>query len=437
MDPTGKTVNFRKAFNLGCCVWRGDFFEVVTLGHAICIGHSVLFLAIPLWLCVNFAPAQPATRSAVEDSKQVSELVAAVRGRRVGFLTNPTGVDSRLNMLADIVQAERGTSVTAFFAPEHGIRGDIQSGRVTDYIDPYTSVPVYSLFGGRRAPTPEQLDKIDVLVFAIQDVGARFYTYVWTMTYAMQACASQNKQFIVYDFPNPIGADVVQGSPSRITTAPLGVLATRHGMTAGEIASMFNGEFADPKAELQVIRVPGYTRHTTFAQTSRTWVPPSPNMPNLETAFVYPGTCVFEGTNVSEGRGTANPFEFVGAPFINGIDLARKANALHLPGVQFRPVYFAPTHQKYENEYCGGVQVHVLDRRAFDPIRAALHLLKLIYTMYPDQVQIRPRASSLMGVPNLHEQIRTEDVDHIIDNWQEDLERFKTLRKRYLIYPEG
>ncbi|MFH0794468.1 MAG: DUF1343 domain-containing protein [bacterium] len=376
--------------------------------------------------------------------QQVEQLLSAVRGKRVGLLTNPSGVDNHLNMIADILDADPNTTVTAFFAPEHGLRGDVQAGGgVTDYIDPYTSIPVYSVYRVRKAPTDEQLAQIDVLISDKQDVGSRFYTFMWTMTYAMEACAKNHKKFIVFDRPNPIGADRVEGAPitwdaglvGRVWPGqPFGV-ATRHGMTEGEIASMVNSEWLDPKADLQVIKIPGYTRSTTFEETHRPWVLPSPNMPTIDTATVYPGLCVFEGVNVSEGRGTTKPFEIIGAPFINGVELARDLNALNLPGVRFRPAYFVPSFADYKGEQCGGVQVHVTDRKTFDPIRTALFMLKTIYEKYPDKVQTRSYVATLMGVPNLHERIKSESVDSIIAGWQENLEAFKKIRAKYLIYP--
>lgn len=375
--------------------------------------------------------------------KQVQDLLEAVKGKRVALLTNPTGVDRHLNMMADVISDLPDTQVVAFFSAEHGLRGDIQAGKkIEHYQDPYTGVPVYSLYGSQKGPTDRQLADVDVLIFDFQDIGVRFYTYVWSMTYAMEAAARNDVKFIVFDRPNPIGAHRVAGAPIRNESGivgrvwpghPFGV-ATRHGMTPGEFAKMVNGEWLDPRVDLEVIPVPGYTREQYFDQTGRTWVLPSPNMPTLDTALVYPGMCVFEGTNVSEGRGTTKPFEMVGAPFINGVVLARELNALQLEGVRFRPVFFEPTFSKWKGRLCGGVQVHILDREAFEPIGAALHILKTIVDKYPDDVQLKPYASTLMGVPNLAERIRAESVESIIGSWQADLQAFMELRKKYLIY---
>jgi uncharacterized protein YbbC (DUF1343 family) len=376
---------------------------------------------------------------------QMAQLVEALQGKRVGLLTNATGVDGRFESIADRLHAQPGVNLVAFFAPEHGVRGDHQAGGgIQDYDDPLTGIPVFSLYGARRQPTAEQLDLLDVMVFDIQDVGSRFYTYVWTMTLAMEACAAAGKEFIVLDRPNPVGLKKVEGAPIRFDAGLVGRLfpnqpfgtSTRHGLTAGELAILCNEEWMNPKVALKVIPVPGLTRSMTFEQTGYPWVMPSPNMPTLETALVYPGMCLFEGTNMSEGRGTTRPFELVGAPFINGTDLARELNALRLPGVRFRAAWFTPTFDDHRGELCGGIQVHVTDPDTFDPIRTALFVLKTTYTLYPDELDIRAGVSRLMGVENLHERIQADSVEAIIADWQADLEAFKALRARHLIYPD-
>ena len=375
--------------------------------------------------------------------QQVQNLLAAVHGKRVGLVTNPTGVDNQLNQIADLLFADEDTTLVAFFAPEHGLRGDKQAGGGEgDYTDPITGLPVYSLYGTRTAPTDDQLEGLDVLVFDIQDVGVRFYTYVWTMTHAMEAAAKNAKKFIVFDRPNPIGGVKVEGAPNTQDCGLVGRLwsgqpfgiATRSGMTIGETAKLVNGEWMNPKADLQVIVIPDYARDLYFDGTGRPWVIPSPNMPTLDTALVYPGMCVFEGSNVSEGRGTTKPFEMIGAPFINGVELAKDLNALNLPGVRFRPAYFKPTFSNFSGEFCGGIQAHVMNRETFDPIRTGLIVLKTVYDKYPEDVTITEYASKLMGVPDLHNRIKTESVDSIIAGWQANLEAFKLLRQKYLLY---
>lgn len=376
-------------------------------------------------------------------NEQIAELRRLVRGKRVGMLTNPSGVGDDLRQTADILHEDADTTITAFFAPEHGLRGDQQAGvKISDYTDSVTGITVYSMYGAHKAPSDEQLSKIDVMVLDVQDVGVRFYTFSWSMTYALEACAKNGKPFIILDRPNPVGLAVVEGSPNRDDygligrkweAAPFGV-ATRHGLTLGELAQLVNGEWLTTKADLKVIPVPGLRRTTTWEETGRPWVIPSPNMPSLNTARLYPGTCIFEGTNLSEGRGTTLPFEQIGAPWIDGVALAQKMNAKKLPGVQFRAAWFTPTFSKHKDERCGGVQVHITDATKLQPIRTALELTQTIYQMYPDKMEITAWAGKLMGDPTLPEAIKTKPVDEIIAGWEPLLKQFKDVRAKYLIY---
>ena len=413
------------------------------------VGRVVSFLLILVFVFAGqsncMAGRIKSKKGADAVEQQFQALVQVIQGKQVALLTNHTGVDNQLVTIADRLVEHPDVNVVAFFAPEHGFRGDRQAGgNVEDYIDPYTGVPVYSVYQIRNAPTPEQLENVDYLIFDIQDVGVRFYTYIWTMTYAMEAAAANNVKFIVFDRPDPISAKRVEGAPITFDGGLVGRLfpgqpfgiPTRQGMTIGEFAQLVNSEWMNPKANLQVIPIPGYTRDQYFEDTGRPWVYPSPNIPAIETAIVYPGLCIFEGCNMSEGRGTTKPFELVGAPFVNGIEWASDLNALGLPGVRFRPAYFQPYFDDYSGQFCGGVQVHVTDRDIFEPIRTGITMLKTVYDKYPDQVQLRSYTATLMGVPNLHERIKTESVDSIIAGWQANLDAFKTIREKYLIYPE-
>lgn len=374
---------------------------------------------------------------------QLTELKDILKGRRVGLFTNPSGVDSDYNLVADRLHADPRITLVCFFAPEHGLRGDRQAGeKVADYVDSTTGLPVYSLYGVRTAPEPDHLADLDVVVCDLQDVGTRFYTRAWIMARAMEATGRAGKAFVVFDRPNANGLARVEGPPIPFDAGiigpvwpgqPFGV-PTRHGMTLGEIATLVNTHWTEHAARLKVVRVPGYTRTMTFEQTGYPWVMPSPNMPTLETAAVYPGTCVFEATNLSEGRGTTRPFELVGAPFIDAPALAVRLNEAHLPGVRFRPAWFTPTFSKHEGELCAGVQVHVTDREAFEPIRTGLTMLKLVFELHPQEVIIREAVSRRAGVPNLHDRIKTESVDAIIESWQDDLQAFDVLRRSCLLY---
>jgi uncharacterized protein YbbC (DUF1343 family) len=390
-----------------------------------------------------FGAATPAT-AGLPFGSQLAELKRVLQGKRVGLLTCPTAVDARFNLIADRLAEDPEITLVCFFAPEHGLRGDRQAGgKVTDYRDPVSGLPVYSVYSTRRAPAPEHLEQLDVIVCDMQDVGVRFYTRAWTMTLAMQAAAQAGKEFVVFDRPNPIGLQRVSGAPNTIDAGLIGPLwpgqpfgvATRHGMTMGEIATLVNAEWAQRPVRLTVVKVPGYRRSMSFEETGYPWVLPSPNMPTLETAAVYPGTCIFEGTNLSEGRGTTRPFELVGAPFIDAVALAERLNAARLAGVRFRAAWFIPTFDDHDGERCAGVQLHVTDEASFEPIRTGLTMLKVVCEMYPEQVVVKSWASRLMGVPDLHKRIRTESVDALMRGWESDLKAFKALRKAHLLYP--
>jgi uncharacterized protein YbbC (DUF1343 family) len=374
---------------------------------------------------------------------QFAALQQTLEGKRVGLLTNPSSVDAEFRFLADRLHADPDVTLVCFFAPEHGLRGDRQAGeKVQDYVDASTGLPVYSLYSQRRTPTPEQLATLDVLLCDLQDVGSRFYTFVWTTVAAMEAAARENKQVVIFDRPNPIGLARMEGAPTRRDAGligplwpgqPLGV-PTRHGMTAGEIATLVNEAWAANKASLTVVQVPDYDRSMSFVETGYPWVMPSPNMPTLETAAVYPGTCVFEGTNLSEGRGTTRPFELIGAPFVEPLRVVARLNEAGLPGVRFREAWFTPTFEDHAGKLCGGVQVHVTDPDTFEPVRTGLVMLKTFCDLYPQEVTVTSFASRLMGVPDLHQRIRTESVEALIRDWQADLTKFEELRKPYLLY---
>jgi uncharacterized protein YbbC (DUF1343 family) len=387
------------------------------------------------------ADAQPPSRI----EAQFAELQRTLEGKRVGLLTNPSSVDADFRFLADRLHADPDVMLVCFFAPEHGLRGDRQAGeKVQDYVDSATGLPVYSLYSQRRTPTPEQLATVDVLLCDLQDVGSRFYTFVWTTINAMEAAAREGKQVVIFDRPNPIGLAKAEGAPTRLHSGLIGPLwpgqpfgvPTRHGMTAGEIATLVNEAWAANKARLTVVQVPDYTRCMSFAETGYPWVMPSPNMPTLETAAVYPGTCIFEGTNLSEGRGTTRPFELIGAPFVEPSRVVARLNEAALPGVRFREAWFTPTFEDHAGTLCGGVQVHVTDPDTFQPVRSGLVMLKAFCDLYPQEVTVTSFASRLMGVPDLHERIRTESVETLVNQWQADLAAFEELRKPYLLYRE-
>lgn len=361
-----------------------------------------------------------------------------LKGKNVGLITNPTGVDQNLNSIVDTLHNDKNVNLVALYGPEHGVRGGAQAGEgVEKYIDDRTGLPVYSLYGDTRKPTSEMLEGVDVLLFDIQDVGARYYTYIYTMAYAMEAAQENDIQFVVLDRPNPIGGQV--GGPvldpdysSFVGKYPIPL---RHGMTVGELAKLFNNKF-DIGADLKVVKMKGYKRAMYYEDTSLDWVLPSPNMPTVDTAMVYPGAALIEGTNVSEGRGTTKPFELIGAPFINGTDLAEKLNNANLPGVRFRSAYFTPQFSKHAGNLSGGIQIHVQDRDAYRPVKTGITIVKTIHDMYPNDFAFKENNfDRLIGNGWVREKIEQgATVDKIVNMWQEDLKAFKKTRRNYLLY---
>ena len=304
-----------------------------------------------------------------------------IAGKTVGIVTNHTGVTQDMRSNFDVLASRTDVKVGALFAPEHGARGDVQAGgRVDNEVDPETGLPIYSLYGEVRTPTKEMLSGIDVMIYDLQDVGVRYYTYLSTMLHVMQGCAQHGVPLLILDRLNPIGRRVEgnilePGFESFVGAYPM---ALRHGLTVGELARWAN-EALNVNAEITIVQCSGWNGQY-WDELKLPWVPPSPNIPSFTTALVYPVTCLFEGTNISEGRGTANPFEYIGAPWINPLRLVDELNKKDLPGVLFRPVYFVPTFSKHASTQCGGVQVIIADREAVDSCLTGLTLYKTIRT---------------------------------------------------------
>ncbi|MDI7247251.1 MAG: DUF1343 domain-containing protein [Bacillota bacterium] len=377
-----------------------------------------------------------------------ADAARVLTGKRLGLITNPTGVTRSLEATLDVLHRDGRFQLVAAFGPEHGLRGEVQDAiGIGDFRDESTGLPVYSLYGASRQPTAEMLAGIDALVFDIQDVGSRFYTYISTMLLSMRACASHGREFIVLDRPNPISGSLVEGNilderfTSFVGACPI---PARHGLTVGELAIWAN-EKLGIGCKLTVCEMRGWTRSMWADETGLPWVMPSPNLPSLETATVYPGTCFVEGTNVSEGRGTTRPFELVGAPWVDGQALARRLNALGLSGCRFRPVFFVPSFSKYAGEVCAGVQVHVLDRAAFEPVRIGVYILAAIRGLWPDRFQWvgTPEQSSvgrlhidlLAGTDELRRTIDSGgDIEGLLERWDLDAARFGAERVCFLLY---
>ena len=327
---------------------------------------------------------------------QLESVSSLFEGKRIGLLTNGTGINSKFETSIDLLN--KHFNLVKLFAPEHGVRGNLQAGvELEGYVDEHTGLPVVSLYGANRRPSAQSLADIDIFAFDIQDVGSRFYTYLYSMAYIMQACAENDIPFVVFDRPNPLGAEHVEGgilSPEFSSFIGLYPIPQRYALTIGECAKLFNTEFGI-NCDLTVVAMQGYKRDMYFEDTGAHWVVPSPNIPTVDSCFVFNATCIFEGTNVSEGRGTTKPFQFVGAPWINASALERALNSYNLPGVMFRPHYFTPMlyhpqYGKHQNELCGGVELHILDRKAFLPIRTGLTMLYTIRDMYKEHFEYLP-----------------------------------------------
>ncbi|KZZ82672.1 exo-beta-N-acetylmuramidase NamZ family protein [Bacillus sp. SJS] len=409
---------------------------------------KILFALIAGILAIGMATSVDASLFGHKKEKKVhtgaelllKEQKSLIKGKRVGLITNPTGVDRNLTSVVDLLAQDKDIKLTALFGPEHGVRGDAQAGQYVEYyIDEKTGVPVYSLYGQTKKPTQEMLKNVDVLVFDIQDVGSRYYTYIYTMAYAMEAAKENNIPFIVLDRPNPLGGIQTDGpvlEPAFSSFVGKYPIPLKHGMTVGELAKLFNSEFTIG-ADLKVVKMKGWKRSMDFDDTHLPFVMPSPNMPTLETAIVYPATGMIEGTNLSEGRGTTKPFELVGAPFINSDKLAGKLNSLKLPGVSFRAASFNPTFSKHTGKLSHGVQLYVTDRKKFKAVKTGLSIVKTVKDMYPNEFQFlaADNFNLLLGNSWVKEMLLNgASVEEIEKKYEEERTKFLDIREKYMLY---
>ncbi len=364
------------------------------------------------------------------------------KGKRVGLVTNMTGVDKRLVSTIDLMNEHPDIHLVALYGPEHGIRGDAKEGEAVDSTkDSYTGIPVFSLYGDTRKPSKEMLDSVDVLVFDIQDIGSRYYTYIYTMAYVMEACAEQGKQFVVLDRPNPISGAVMEGNlieKGIRSFVGLYPIPNRHGMTVGELALFYKHEIGI-NCDLTVVQMEGWGRKMYYDQTSLFWVPPSPNTTSIDMSILYPGTCLVEGTNLSEGRGTTRPFEYIGAPYIDGYRLAKEFNEKKVAGVLARPTSFKPMYQKHVGKVCEGVQLHVEDRHTLHSFKTGLTLLETIADMYPNDFEFSNQGERyffdlLAGTKELRGIILKGQTADFLHECADQVEQFKKQVEPYLLY---
>ncbi|EAS02271.1 YbbC (macronuclear) [Tetrahymena thermophila SB210] len=418
---------------------------------------------------------------------QTQELLTQISGKRIGILTNPSCIDSSRELLFDVLFKNQNIynfTLEYALAPEHGIRGDQDAGAlVYDYVDPQTNITVYSLYGTRKQPTAEMLQKVDTIVHCIVDVGTRFFTYIWTMSYAQEAVGdynfnlTQNTQlknnfqlnnlqrklssnfkeiqnndykkeisFIVVDRPNVLGGEQIQGCPLEIESGYIGrlfnqnfTIPTRYAMTTGELATLFNEEYLPHKInDFKVIKILNYYRNSAFPNASL-WINPSPNMKTYQTAYVYPGTGVFEQTNLSEGRGTNNPFQTIGAPFVNGTLISQILTYDNTVNqyAQFTPVTFIPTASKWVNETCSGIQITVIDKERYDSVFVGTRIMQVLLQQYPENMTLTKKGSCQeFGTINFYNQITNKSitVKDILDSCSNNLKEWEKIREKYLIY---
>ncbi|HJU67426.1 MAG TPA: DUF1343 domain-containing protein [Gemmatimonadaceae bacterium] len=372
----------------------------------------------------------------------LADVPAAVRGKRVGLITNHTGVDSRGISSIDRLFASRDVRLVALFGPEHGLRGTAADGaKISSGVDRKTGLPIFSLYGDVRRPTPRMLANVEALVFDMQDIGARPYTYISTMGLAMRAAKEKGIPFVVLDRPNPIGGHIVEGSildTAFRSFTGMYPIALRHGMTTGELARMFNDRF-DIGAELIVVPMIGWKRSTWFDETGLPWIRPSPNIRRLETAIHYPGTVFIEATNLSEGRGTDRPLEQAGAPWLRAREVADAMNAMRLPGVRFEATRFKSVRgtAKYGGVAVPAVRFMLTDREAYRPVRSALLFIDLVRRMHPGRFRWQERGAGvdrLAGTDALRSAIGEGRLTDLLDAWEVEAAEFAALRREFLLY---
>lgn len=379
-----------------------------------------------------------------------SNLPKKFKGLRAGLLVHPASINSKIQHVSQLFVKSCKVQIKAFFGPQHGIYGQTQDNMIewNGFFDSKTGLPVYSLYGETRKPSYEMFREIDIMLIDLQDIGARYYTFIWTMDLCMQSCSELNKPVIVLDRPNPINGLGVEGTvldPGYYSFVGLKPLPIRHGMTIGEIGSYIKNIFYQ-NLDYHVIKMEGWKRKMWFDNTKLPWVMPSPNMPTLDTATVYPGMCLLEGTILSEGRGTTRPFEIFGAPFIDSDMLAERLNAFKLKGIIFRPMWFQPTFQKYAGELCGGAQMHVIDRSIFKPFKTAVAILKAVHDLYPkkqlwgqppyEYETVKMPIDMLCGTDKIRNDIDNGESLQTMEQWwtEQSLKFNQDIRKRFLLY---
>lgn len=412
------------------------------LTAAAIAGGVCIFGATPAKGPAQAAPsytAGPRTQTGIDVLEEGN--FAALRGKRsgpvrVGLITNQTGVDAQGRRTIDLLAGAPGVKLAAIFSPEHGLAGNVDEPSVGNSIDAATHLPVFSLYGDARRPTPQMLQGLDALVFDVQDAGVRFYTYITTMAYAMEEAARNRISFFVLDRPDPLGGEAIEGPVlDRERTSFVGYfpMPVRYAMTMGELARMFNAE-NKIGAALQVIAMKNWRRGESYGQTGLAWIAPSPNLPTVNAAFLYPGIEILQAAGVSVGRGTEAPFEILGATWIRGGEFAQALNARKVPGVSFAPAQFSPKEDPYKGQLCEGVTIELANRAALRPVLLGLTIADVLHRLYPEKFQTQKMIALLGSQTTIDRLQRGDSPAAIVAGWASELDRFRMMRAKYLLY---
>jgi uncharacterized protein YbbC (DUF1343 family) len=391
-----------------------------------------VFICVHLWLQIPACAAQTLTGIDVLEAQSFAPLA----GKRVGLITNQTGIDRKRRSTIDLLAHAPGMKLVALFSPEHGIRGTFDE-RVSSTTDEATGLPVYSLYGETERPTDAMLVGLDALVFDIQDAGVRFYTYITTMGYAMEAAAGHHVAFYVLDRPDPLGGDRIEGpmlDRERVNFVGYFPMPVRMAMTLGEMAEMFNAE-NKIGCDLHIIRMENWQRRFWFSDTGLPWVNPSPNLRSPEAEILYPGLEILQVGGVSVGRGTTRPFELLGAPWIHGEELAADMNRRAIPGVRFEPEKFTPDSGLYKGESCDGVRIVLTGRDALLSMRMGIEIASALGKLYPGKFKTAKMVFLVGNATNVKQLVESEDPAAIVTSWDKGLEAFRRIRAQYLLYP--
>ncbi len=401
------------------------------------------FILVLLTMCISLAFAEIETRVKPGIDVLLAEQLDLVKGKNVGLITNPTGVNSQLQSTIDLLYNHPAVNLVAIFGPEHGARGNVHAGdKIDDIVDEKTGIRIFSLYGKNRKPSQEMLENVDVLIYDIQDIGCRSYTYIYTMSYSMEAARESNIPFIVLDRPNPLGGELVDGPilekqyKSFVGMYPIPYV---YGLTCGEVAKYFNKEY-DINCDLKVVKMSGWKREMTFEDTGLQWIPTSPHIPHAISALYYPTTGIIgELHTLDIGIGYTNPFEFLGQTWIDGSELAEELNSRNIHGIYFRPIYYTPYYFKNEKEHLQGVHLHIYDDQNFKPVEAQMHMLTAVKKLYPDQDFFNPNRNAMfdkvVGLSDLREDINNGvTAEEIINTWRKDVKNFKEKSQKYYLY---